>query len=119
MAVLQRVVLDAKVPDLCRKLGLTSGTLYKSRTKFGRMDVSTMARYHGRAFMRGRPDSRGLFSQHIAKGDSQNELTAMWLVALTDNNRHWGFELLYPNLRMVKVLHRTTSRSIEFSATIG
>jgi len=31
----------------------------------------------------------------VAKGDSQNDLIAQWLVALTDNNRNWGFGLCF------------------------
>ena len=40
--------------------------------------------------------------RYAAKGDSQNELIAQWLVALTDNNRNWGFGLCYLYLRNVK-----------------
>ena len=40
--------------------------------------------------------------RYAAKGDSQNELIAQWLVALTDNNRNWGFGLCFLYLRNVK-----------------
>jgi len=30
--------------DLCRELGISSATFYKWRSKYGRMDVSLMAR---------------------------------------------------------------------------
>jgi len=40
--------------------------------------------------------------RYVAKGDSQNDLIAQWLVALTDNNRNWGFGLCFLYLRNVK-----------------
>ena len=40
--------------------------------------------------------------RYVAKGESQNELIAHWLVALTDNNRNWGFGLCFLYLRNVK-----------------
>ena len=40
--------------------------------------------------------------RYVAKGDSQNELIAQRLVALTDNNRNWGSGLCYLYLRNVK-----------------
>ena len=40
--------------------------------------------------------------RYVAKGDSQNELIAQWLVALTDNNRNLGFGLCCLYLRNVK-----------------
>jgi len=40
--------------------------------------------------------------RYVAEGDSQNELIARWLVALTDHNRNWSFGLCFLYLRNVK-----------------
>jgi putative transposase len=44
MDALKRVDTGLAVPDICRKLGISSGTFYKWRAKYGGMDTSMMAR---------------------------------------------------------------------------
>ena len=40
----KRVEAGFAVPDICRKLGISTATFYKWRAKYGGMDVSMMAR---------------------------------------------------------------------------
>ena len=40
----KRVEAGFAVPDICRKLGISTSTFYKWRAKYGGMDVSMMAR---------------------------------------------------------------------------
>jgi len=44
MDALKRVEAGLSVPDVCRKLGISTATFYKWRAKFGGMDASLMAR---------------------------------------------------------------------------
>ena len=44
IAALKRVEAGLTVPEICRELGISSATFYKSRAKFGGMDTSMMAR---------------------------------------------------------------------------
>jgi putative transposase len=44
MAALKRVEVGLPVPDICRKPGISSATIYKWRAKFGGMDTSMMSR---------------------------------------------------------------------------
>ncbi|MFC0095824.1 transposase, partial [Xanthomonas citri] len=44
IAVLKQAQAGAPVPELCREHGISSATFYKWRSKFGGMDVSTVAR---------------------------------------------------------------------------
>ena len=40
----KRVEAGFAVPDICRKLGVSTATFYKWRSKYGGMDVSLMSR---------------------------------------------------------------------------
>lgn len=44
MEALKRVESDLPVPELCRDLGVSSGTFYKWRAKYGGMETSMMTR---------------------------------------------------------------------------
>lgn len=44
IAVVNQAEAGTPVPDLCREHGISSGTFYKWRAKFGGMDASLMAR---------------------------------------------------------------------------
>lgn len=44
MDALKRVEAGLAVPEVCRELGISVGTFYKWRAKFGGMDASLMAR---------------------------------------------------------------------------
>jgi putative transposase len=44
MDALKRVVAGLSAADICRKLGISTATLYKWRAKYGGMDTSMMAR---------------------------------------------------------------------------
>lgn len=44
MAILKEAESGVKVPDLCRKHGMSDATFYKWRAKYGGMDMSMMKR---------------------------------------------------------------------------
>ncbi len=44
LAILKENEAGAKVPDLCRKYGMSDATIYKWRAKFGGMDASLIKR---------------------------------------------------------------------------
>ena len=44
LAILKQAEAGAPVPQLCREHGMSSATFYKSRSKYGGMDASLMAR---------------------------------------------------------------------------
>lgn len=44
MAILKEAESGVKVPDLCRKHGMSDATFYKWRAKYGGMDTSMMKR---------------------------------------------------------------------------
>lgn len=44
LAILKQNEAGVSVPDLCREHGMSSGTFYKWRAKFGGMDASLMKR---------------------------------------------------------------------------
>ena len=44
MDALKRVDAGLGVPDVCRELGISTGTFYKWRAKYGGIDVSMMSR---------------------------------------------------------------------------
>jgi len=44
MDALKRVDAGLAVPEVCRKLGISTATFYKWRAKYGGMDTSMMAR---------------------------------------------------------------------------
>jgi putative transposase len=43
IAILKQAEIGSPVPGLCREHGISNGTFYKWRAKFGGMDVSLMA----------------------------------------------------------------------------
>ena len=45
LAVLKQAEVGTAVPDLCREHGISSGTSYKWRAKFGGMDASLYAEF--------------------------------------------------------------------------
>ena len=47
IAVLQEADSGIKIPELCRKHGITSATYYKWKSKFGGMEVSDAKRMKG------------------------------------------------------------------------
>jgi len=47
IAILQEAEAGMKVPDLARKHGISEGTIYRWRSKFGGMDVSEAKRLKG------------------------------------------------------------------------
>jgi putative transposase len=44
MDIVKRVEAGFGVPDICRKLGISTATFYKWRAKYGSMDVFMMSR---------------------------------------------------------------------------
>ena len=44
LAILQEAESGVRVPDLCRKYGMSDATFYKWRAKYGGMDASMMKR---------------------------------------------------------------------------
>ncbi len=44
MDAVKRVEAGFGVPDICRELGVSTGTFYKWRAKYGGMNVSIMSR---------------------------------------------------------------------------
>jgi putative transposase len=44
MAALKKGETGVSPPDICREMGISSGTYYKWRAKFGEMDTSMMSR---------------------------------------------------------------------------
>jgi putative transposase len=44
IAAIKESEAGAKTPDICRKLGISSATFYKWKSKFGGMEVSDVAK---------------------------------------------------------------------------
>jgi len=47
LAILKEAESGVRVPDLCRKYGMSDATFYKWRAKYGGMDASMMKRLKG------------------------------------------------------------------------
>ena len=74
VGILKESEAGAKIPELCRKYGVSSATFYKWKSKFGGMEVSDVAK------MRVLEDENRRLKRLLA--DSALEIDALKLIAL-------------------------------------
>lgn len=83
MDTLKRVEAGLQVPDLCRKLGISSPTFYKWRARLGGMDTLMMARMKELEIENAR--LKKMYAEERLKAEILNEaITKKWLGHFAD-----------------------------------